>query len=296
MSMDGVDFFLLALIEGFSEFLPVSSTGHMILFDSLVSFGGSGGKETFMVVIQAGAILAVLHLYLKGCLAAARDLLIWVGRGLSSKIGGHAADTAEDSLPLKSFLLKLGLSVLPFGAVGYLFRDQIKALFTPGSVALALIAGGVLMVLDDVIRMRRRRALGESDAATEKGDAWSWTWTDAAVIGVSQCLALWPGFSRSAASILGARWRGYAPEAAAHLSFLVGVPTLLGTAGYEFLSHRDLLAGNEKVWLFPGILLAWFSAWVSVKWFLKIVGRGGMAGFGLYRVLLGVIILWAVAP
>lgn len=294
MIIDWLDFFLLALIEGFTEFLPVSSTGHMILFDRLASFGGSGGKETFMVVIQAGAILAVLNLFLKGLFKAASHLFLWVKRLLIQKSRVDAGDSSEDSLELKSFLLKLGVSILPFGGVGFLFREEIKALFAPGSVALALIAGGVLMVVDDLIRLRRKRSRAASETDLEKTDAWSWTWVDAAVIGVCQCLALWPGFSRSAASILGARWRGYAPEAAAHLSFLVGVPTLLGTAGYEFLSQRDLLTGNEKVWLLPGLLLAWFAAWVSVKWFLKIVGRGGMTGFGLYRILLGVIILVAV--
>jgi undecaprenyl-diphosphatase len=291
MTMEWLDFLLLAVVEGITEFLPVSSTGHMILFDDLFSLAGSGGKETFMVVIQVGAILAVVHLYLKGLLASAHALLSWLRRPAALSSPEKWGAERMDNGPAPFFLLKLAASVVPFGALGFLLRDQIKLLFVPGSVALALIVGGVVMICDDVVRLQRLKA----GRVAGKADAWSWSWTDAWVIGVCQCLALWPGFSRSAASILGARWRGYLPEASAQLSFLIGVPTIVGTAGYEFLSNRELLSDAETMWLLPGVILAWFCAWISVKWFLKIVGRGGMAGFGVYRILLGAVILWTVS-
>ncbi len=270
---DSLHLFALAVIEGFTEFLPVSSTGHMILYDEFFSGSGEAAGLTYMVVIQAGAMLAVLHIYFA-------ELWKWTKAFVMARQeGGRPATPAQ-----RSFLPKLALSVLPFGLVGFVFRDNIKAAFHADSVAWALIVGGLILIADELVRKRKGN--------NNRVDVESWTWKDALVVGVFQCAALWPGFSRSAAAILGARWVRFSPEGAAHLSFLVGLPTLVGTAGYEMVGTWSELSPDGVTNLLWGSAVAWISAFVSVKWFLSIVGKGGLAGFGIYRCILGVGILF----
>lgn len=268
-----IDYILLAIIEGFSEFLPVSSTGHMILYDELLSLTEtSDARQTYMIVIQAGAIMAVIHLYFRELWESLCQLL----RQPFARQKGESADVDRFLLP------KLAISVLPFGLLGYLFKEEIKVLFSADLVAVALIFGGLLLILDHVaLKAGRVGKLKQSE----------FKWPHALGIGVCQCAALWPGFSRSAASILGARLLGFQPEHAAKLSFLIGLPTLVGTAGYEALSEIETISGQMVLWMLMGSILSWLTAFLSVKWFLKIVGRGGMLGFGIYRIVLGASIL-----
>lgn len=269
-----VDHVLLAVIEGFSEFLPVSSTGHMIIYDELLARTHGSGRVTYMIVIQMGAIAAIAHLYFLRLATWTRDLmLLWPTRSPS-----------ESTVPgSQLFLLKLALAVVPFGIVGLLFQDKVKALFNARSVGLALIAGGLLLILDHV-RVRRTR-----EFRSERLESLSWM--DAVVVGCCQCLALWPGFSRSAAAILGARLRGFGPRTAAEVSFLIGLPTIGGTAVYEVLRSLGDLDLSDAGWLLLGTVIAWATALASVKWFLSIVSRGGLLGFGIYRCALGLFLL-----
>lgn len=270
-----IDHVALAVIEGFSEFLPVSSTGHMIIYDELFARSHDDSRVTYMIVIQAGAIGAIAHIYFA-------RLIYWLRQFVTGwqQKGNTAGQEREGA---RVFLLKLACAVIPFGIVGLLFKDQVKALFSAKSVGGALLAGGLLLIVDD-LRMRRK-----PDFRPERVEGL--TWFDAFVVGCCQCMALWPGFSRSAAAILGARARGFSPRTAAEISFLIGLPTIGGTAVYEFAKSFAAIQTDQILWLLIGSSIAWFTAFISVKWFLSIVSRGGLMWFGAYRCVVGIFLL-----
>jgi undecaprenyl-diphosphatase len=269
-----IDHVALAVIEGFSEFLPVSSTGHMIIYDELFARTHDDSRVTYMIVIQAGAIAAIAHIYFA-------RLIYWLGEFIAVLRKKSGQSTTQDGAHW--FLLKLAFAVIPFGIVGLLFKDQVKALFSAKSVGGALLAGGLLLIFDD-LRMRRN-----PDFRPDRVEGL--TWSDAIVVGCCQCLALWPGFSRSAAAILGARARGFSPRTATEISFLIGLPTIGGTAMYEFAKSFATIKSDQIVWLCVGSGIAWFTAFISVKWFLSIVSRGGLMFFGIYRCVVGIFLL-----
>jgi undecaprenyl-diphosphatase len=269
-----IDHIALAIIEGFSEFLPVSSTGHMIIYDELFARTHDDSRVTYMIVIQAGAIAAIAHIYFA-------RLIYWLGEFIAVLRKKSGQSVAQDGAHW--FLLKLACAVIPFGIVGLLFKDQVKALFSAKSVGGALLVGGLLLIFDD-LRMRRN-----PDFRPDRVEGL--TWFDAIVVGCCQCMALWPGFSRSAAAILGARARGFSPRTAAEISFLIGLPTIGGTALYEFAKSFATIRSDQIVWLCVGSGIAWFTAFVSVKWFLSIVSRGGLMFFGIYRCVVGIFLL-----
>lgn len=273
--MKMLDSLWLSIVEGVTEFLPISSTGHMILARHFLGLEKTESMDAFLVIVQAGAILAVVSVFWPTLLGWARAwfaLLLRKGDSSASLIGAR----------LQSIFF--AISVVPFAVVGYLFKDFIKTLFDVRVVAYALLVGGIVILLDEWVFARRR--IGKERALESFG------FMDALFIGVGQCCALWPGFSRSAATIIAGRWRGFSRTSAAEISFLVGLPTLCGTALYEAKSSWHLIDAEMRTQLGAGIVVSWFTAYVCVKGFLAFLRRFPLTSFAYYRIIVAVVLLY----
>ena len=255
---------LLGIVEGLSEFLPISSTGHLILVSSWLHLSGEAVK-TFEVILQAGALGAVLGLY------RARVASMWRG------VRGRDAQG-------RILLINVMLSVLPALMAGAVLHHVIKAvLFRPGAVVAALALGGVLMILVD--RWLRRRA------AQPVRSIGSITAREALLIGCIQCMALWPGVSRSMVTLVAGLWLGLPPEAAAEYSFLLAMPTL-GAATLFDAMHGGAAVIQTIGWpaLLCGFIAAAVVAALSIRVLLRGLARWGLAPFGWYRVGLAAVV------
>jgi undecaprenyl-diphosphatase len=251
---------LLGVVEGLTEFLPVSSTGHLIITGHLLGFTGDAAA-TFEIVIQLGAILAVVHLY--------RDRFLGLVR----------ADPGRRLSGVRGLWL-LFLTSLPASLLGLFARGLIKAhLFGPLTVALALAAGALLILW---VESRRKRptcfALDDITPALALG------------IGCFQCLALWPGFSRAGATIMGAMLLGLDRKAAAEYSFIAAVPIMVAATGYEFWKSRELMDGSGLGVLAVGFAAAFVSALFAVKWFVRMLTRSTLKPFAWYRLALAPLV------
>lgn len=261
-----LDAIILGLVEGLTEYLPVSSTGHLILAAQWLGLQGDEAVKNFEIVIQSGAILAVLGLY--------RERV----RGMVAGLFGRDAQGLR-------LLLHIALAFLPAAILGVTVEGVIKErLFFAGPVAGALVAGGVAMiVLDRVYRARRERDGRPIEGLTVPG---------AIVIGLFQCLALWPGTSRSLVTILGALVVGLSPVAAAEFSFLLALPTLGGATAYDLLKNgTTTLSGVGPGPALVGITVAALSAAFAVKGFVAWLVRHGLVPFGVYRIVVGALVL-----
>lgn len=260
---------ILGLVEGLTEFIPVSSTGHLILTDHYLNFHSIIGKEQaelFEVVIQLGAILAVGFLFRTRLTHAIVSKHIASGPGL---LRTH-----------------LAVAFMPAAVIGFLFHKYIKAfLFSPTSVAISLIVGGIIMILIEkqVASRVHSRSIG------------SMTMRDAVIVGLSQVLSLIPGVSRSGATIMGGYAGGMSREAATEFSFLLSFPIMIAASGYELVKYRDLITSDMLSTLFIGFLMAFLSALVVVKWLIKFVRSHSFVGFGIYRIVFGVIVLLIIS-
>jgi undecaprenyl-diphosphatase len=282
------DIIVLSIVEGITEFLPVSSTGHMILARSLMGLPDSEALDAFLIIVQSGAILAVVSVFWK---LFVKWIKAWIqffsrGRNPATLVLGDEQTAvnvvAAEGPALRAQSIAVVLSVLPFALVGFLAKDFVKSLFSAQVVAWALIVGGVFILVAE--RMLARRS---SERPTKEFGL-----RDALVVGVGQCLALWPGFSRSAATLLFARYAGFSRSSAAEISFLVGLPTLLGVAGYEALKAWQHLDAQWWGYLAVGILVSWIVAYVCVKSFVAFLRRYPLSVFAWYRIAVGVGILW----
>jgi undecaprenyl-diphosphatase len=255
----------LGFIEGLTEFLPVSSTGHLILFVDLLRFKAPPGR-TFEIMIQLGAVLAICVVY--------AGKIISVLKGLAT---GEAA--------ARNFALAVIVAFLPAMFLGALFSDVIKGvLFSPFVVALALITGGIAMLI--VEQMRPQPDIGRVDDVP---------WKRALGIGLFQCLALVPGVSRSGATIVGAMLLKVERRAAAEFSFFLAMPTMLGAFVWSAFRARNELAGSDLGLIAVGFVAAFLAGLVVVKLFLGVVSRYGFAPFAYYRILLGAFVLGLLA-
>lgn len=260
-----LDALVLGIVEGLSEFLPISSTGHLILTTAALGLdGGDAGVKAFNVVIQAGALLAVIGYYFGQVRAMMLGLL---GRD-------------RDGLRL---LLQLLAAFLPAAVVGLLADDWIKAhLFGPWPVVAALAVGGVAMI--GVERWRLKRPGG---AALDLG---AMTWRAAVIIGCAQCLAMWPGTSRSMTTIVAALLLGFTPRAAAEFSFLLALPTLGAATAYDFLKEGSaILHVSGWLGLAIGFGVSMIVAWIAVKSFLAWLKQHGLIPFGYYRIAVAAV-------
>ncbi|MCD0164732.1 MULTISPECIES: undecaprenyl-diphosphate phosphatase [unclassified Deinococcus] len=265
--MDWFYALIYGIVEGITEFLPISSTGHLILTGNLMGVPWSKEvKDAFEVVIQGGAILSVLVFYW-------RDFL---------KIRHVNTDPQQRTL-----WLGVLVACIPAVILGLLFGDAIKAnLFRPSVVAWALIVGGVLMWL-----IESRRVTPSVSAIESIGVRRSF------LIGALQCLALlWPGFSRSASSILGGMALGLDRATATKFSFYLGVPTLGGAALLNLIQERELIFGEIGLLnVVIGAGVSFVTAYLAIGWLLKFVSTNTFKGFAVYRVIVGILILILLA-
>jgi undecaprenyl-diphosphatase len=251
---------LLGLIEGVTEFIPVSSTGHLILASHWLGQTGEAAK-TFDIFIQLGAILAIVWLY--------RQRLT------------HAVLAARSDPVSRRFLLNLLIAFLPAAIVGFLAHDWIKQrLFTPAVVASALVVGGLVILLIERLHPQERVSeVGHVSPSTALG------------IGLAQVLSLVPGTSRSAATIMGGYALGLSRRAATEFSFFLSIPVMVAATCYDLLKSRDALTPADAPAFAVGFLVAFVSAVIVVKAFLGYVSHHSFAAFAWYRIALGVVLL-----
>lgn len=271
--MTYLDALILGVVEGLTEFLPVSSTGHLILTNWILGLDGEA-MDAYTIVIQLGAILSVLALYRKRA-----------AQMMNGIMGGDVFG--------RSLFLKLCLAFVPAACMGLLLEEIIDFwLFHPIPVAIALILGGIVMICVEAfyVRHREKAALAGSKILKQVEDI---SWIDAFLIGCAQCFALWPGTSRSMCTIIGGQLRGFSSVAAAEISFLLALPTLGSATIYKLIKERDAflaMEGGFPLILF-GNIIAFIVAFFAVRWFVGIVTRYGMTPFGAYRIILGLAFL-----
>lgn len=251
---------LLGVVEGLTEFLPISSTGHLILVGDLLDFNDARGK-LFEIVIQTGAILAVCWEY--------RVKLLSVACGLRREPGA------------RRFVLNLAIAFLPLAILGLIFGDTIKAhLFQPVPVALAFILGGVFILWAE----RRTHTIHVQSVD-------DLTWRDALKLGFAQALALIPGTSRSGATIIGGLFFGLSRKAATEFSFFLAIPTLFVAGAYELWNERALLSFDDLGMWAIGFVSAFFSAFLCVRWLLRYISNHDFTVFAWYRIIFGLVVL-----
>lgn len=249
---------IIAIVEGITEFLPVSSTGHMIITSSLLGIEEDAFTKLFEIVIQLGAILSVVVLYWKKFF----DFSRW------------------------QFYVKLLVAVVPALVLGYLFSDKIDALLeSPATVAGALIAGGVILLFVDKL-FKRAEIHNEREVTYKKGF----------IIGFWQVLAMIPGVSRSAATIIGGMQQRLSRKAAAEFSFFLAVPTMCAATGYKVLQamkeQPEMLRDSHNLMLLAmGNIVAFVVAMLAIKSFITFLQKHSFRAFGVYRILAGAVIL-----
>ena len=255
---------ILGIVEGLTEFLPISSTGHLIVAGSLLGYTGERAK-VFEIVIQAGAILAVCWEY------RVRLLAVIVG-----------LPTRRDA---QRFVVNLLLAFLPAALLGLLFAKIIKRyLFAPVPVALAFVVGALV-----ILWVERRQRLAPSTVRIDHVDAMRWN--DALKIGFAQAFALIPGTSRSGATIIGGMLFGLSRPAATEFSFFLAIPTLLAACVYDLVRNRTLLSADDLQGFAIGFVAAFVSAFACVRWLIRYVSRHDFVPFAWYRIVFGVLIL-----
>ena len=251
---------ILGIVEGLTEFLPISSTGHLILVGDLLDFNDERGK-LFSIVIQSGAILAVVWEYRERVLAVAR---------------GFGRDRAANR-----FVLNLFIAFLPLAILGLLFKDAIEAhLFKPLPVAAAFIVGALLILWaerrDHVVRVN---TVDEMSAL------------DALKLGFAQALALIPGTSRSGATIIGGLLFGLSRRAATEFSFFLAIPTLIVATVYKLYKERALLSVDDLSMWAVGFVASFVSAFFCVRWLLRFISTHDFTPFAWYRIFFGIVVL-----
>jgi undecaprenyl-diphosphatase len=254
---------IMGVVEGLTEFLPVSSTGHLILAGSLLGFDDDKAK-VFDIAIQTGAILAVIIVY-------------W------QKIRGTLA-ALPTQRQAQRFALNVLIAFLPAVVLGLLFGKAITAhLFTPAVVASTFILGGFIILWAE----RRQQA----QVRVRVQDVDQMTWQDALKVGLVQCLAMIPGTSRSGATIIGGMLLGLSRRAATDFSFYLAIPTLIGAGAYSLYKERALLSMADAPLFLVGLVFSFISAWVCVRWLLRYISSHSFTPFAWYRIAFGIVVL-----
>jgi undecaprenyl-diphosphatase len=264
---------VMGVVEGLTEFLPISSTGHLILTASLLGLTGDKVK-VFEIAIQAGAMLAVIWEY--------RERLGRTVRGI-----GHDPQA-------RRFASNVAIAFAPAVVLGLAFGGLVKEhLFHPIPVAAAFIVGGVVIL---IVERRHHRLYGDLDlqgarrARVESVD--EITPADALKVGLVQCLALIPGTSRSGATIIGAMVFGFSRKCATEFSFYLGIPTLLGAGAWSVWNQRDLLSMADLPWFAVGLFTAFVSALLCIRWLIRYVATHDFVPFAWYRIVFGLVVLF----
>jgi undecaprenyl-diphosphatase len=252
---------VMGIVEGLTEFLPISSTGHLILAGSLLGFTGEAAK-VFDIAIQSGAIFAVILVY-------------W--QRVRQTLTGLGSDRRA-----QRFSLNVLIGFLPAAVLGVLFSKAIKAhLFTPQVVATTFILGAFV-----ILWAERRQA---SAVRIESVD--DMTPLDALKVGLAQCLALVPGTSRSGATIIGGMLLGLSRQAATDFSFFLAIPTLIGAGAYSLYKERALLSMAHLPMFLVGLVFSFLSAWLCVRWLLRYIASHDFVPFAWYRIVFGLVVL-----
>lgn len=258
---------LMGIVEGLTEFLPISSTGHLILADSLLEFAratGSDKAKVFEIAIQTGAIFAVILVYMQR---------------IKDTISGMFSDPQA-----QRFTINVLIGFLPAVVMGLAVGKVVKAhLFTPTVVATTFILGGVIILIAERFAAQRPQQRVETvDDMTPM---------DAIKVGLIQCLALIPGTSRSGATIIGGMLMGLSRKAATDYSFFLGIPTLVGAGAYSLYKERALLSADDLPLFSVGLVFAFLSAWICVRWLIRYVSSHNFVPFAWYRIAFGIFIL-----
>ena len=253
--MDTIQSIIIGIVEGLTEFLPISSTGHMIITEKLLNLSSTDFSKVFTVAIQLGAILAVVVLYWKKFF----DFKNW------------------------QFYAKLIAAVIPALILGFLFSKKIDALLESSlTVAISMLAGGIILLFIDNV-FKEHTIDDEKDVS----------FTKAFLIGIWQCLAMIPGVSRSAASIIGGMQQKLTRSAAAEFSFFLAVPTMLAATGYKLLKYYQEYGGfssNEIKQLAIGNVVAFVVAMLAIKFFIGFLKKHGFKVWGYYRIVVGIVL------
>lgn len=252
--MDFINAVILGIIEGLTEFLPISSTGHLILTSKLLGIPEDSFHRVFEIVIQLGSILAVVFVFWEKLYKNSLDL--W---------------------------LKLIIGFLPAGILGFLFYNIIKSFFNPLIVAIMLIIGGIVFIVVEIFYKEKEHYIQAISQISYKQALW---------IGCFQALALIPGTSRSGATIIGGLLLGCNRRVATEFSFLLALPAMMAASGYSLYKNYELLNKDNLLLLLIGFVVAFFAALIAVKLFLGFIARFNFIPFGIYRILLGVVCLF----
>ena len=252
--MDILQAMILAVIEGLTEFLPVSSTGHMIVASQWLGVVQNEGNKAFEVIIQLAAILAV--------------------------VANYREKFTLDHIELWK---KVVLAFIPVGFVGLLLHKQIKAMFTVEIVAVMFIVGGIVFLLVEYLHRGRDYAVYRVEDVSYGQAMW---------IGLAQVFALIPGTSRAGASIIGALLAGLDRKASAEFSFLLALPVMLAASGFDLLRHYHDFIGAQFAPLLAGFVIAFITAWLVMRLFIRFLERFTFVAFGIYRILFGGLLLW----
>ena len=276
---DRVDFVILikaalmGVVEGLTEFLPISSTGHLILAGSLLGFHDEKAK-VFDIAIQTGAIFAVILVY-------------W------QKVWGTLLALPHQR-EARRFAANVFIGFLPAVVLGLLFGKAIQAhLFTPQVVATTFILGGFIILWTEA-RMRPRSRHDHPEDLIRIHHVENMTPRDALKVGLVQCLAMVPGTSRSGATIIGGMWLGLSRKAATDFSFYLAMPTLIGAGAYSLYKQRDILAWSDLPMFLVGLVFSFISAWLCVRWLLRYIATHSFVPFAWYRIAFGLLI-WVSA-
>jgi undecaprenyl-diphosphatase len=244
---------ILGIIEGFTEFLPISSTGHMIIASDLMDIQQTNMTSAFEIIIQFSAILAVVFNY-------------------------------KDKFTLQKIELwkKIVLAFIPIGAVGFVFASTIKAMFVPSIVAFAFIIGGIIFLVVEKFYKNEEHLIDDVEKVS---------YTQAFYIGLAQVAALIPGASRAGASIIGAMLVGLNRKASAEFSFLLALPVMCATTGYDLVKHYHEFVGANFIVLAVGFITSFIVAYLTMKLFIEFLSRFTFVAFGIYRIIVGVLLL-----
>jgi len=251
--MDMIQAVIIGIIEGFTEFLPISSTGHMIVASRFLGVAENDLTKAYEVIIQFAAILAVMFIY--------RD-----------KLSFKKAD----------LWMKLLLAFLPLAVVGFIFKDYIKTLFNVHTVAWMFIIGGIIFLVVEFFYKAKDTHMYDVEQTSYK---------QAFAIGVAQIFSLVPGTSRAGATIVGGLLAGLDRKASAEFSFLLAIPVMAAVSGYDLLQHYREFAGGEWGAFVVGFIVAFAVAYATIKLFLAFIQRFTFVAFGIYRIVFGVILL-----
>jgi len=255
--MDIYQAIILGIIEGLTEFLPVSSTGHLIVASEGMGLVQTETNKAFEVIIQFAAILAVVANY---------------------KEKFHIRYT--------ELSMNVILAFLPLAIIGFLFKDEIKAMFTVEIVAIMFIVGGVLFL---IIEYFQRNRVPQVERVEDL------TWSQASWIGIAQAFALIPGTSRAGSTIIGALLVGLSRKASAEFSFLLALPVMATVSAYDLIKHYEDFSGEMMPVLIAGFVTSFVVAWLAMRLFIKFLEHFTFVSFGIYRIIFGVVLLFLIA-